>query len=240
MSNKEWIANVRSGDATGRAEADGFGGLRKYAKSKGIDTSVYEPIGIRIEMEETYFGFQIICKDATGPSNKITSFGFEKEQDLNELRKIFERLDVFLSGRQVKSKEYDWSEYDKFPRLTIIHHPGGELIGTAAADGHESAISGLSGYLEDKGIDTEMYKPIGIVIQIGASHFEVLCTDPTRQETISIKKIISFGYQEKQDLDKLHKIFKRLEVVLLDRDLSPKNYDCSDLDSPTMIDDRPE
>ena len=70
MSNKEWIANVRSGDATGRAEADGFGGLRKYAKSKGIDTSVYEPIGIRIEMEETYFGFQIICKDAQAQATR--------------------------------------------------------------------------------------------------------------------------------------------------------------------------
>ena len=241
MSNKEWTAKVQYGDATGRAEADGFGELRKYAKSKGINTSVYEPIGITIQMEETYFGFEIICKDATGQSNKITSFGFEKEQDLHELRKIFERLDVFLLGKQVKPEEYDWSEYDKSTSLTIINHPGGELIGTAATDGHECAISGLKDYLEDKGIDTSMYKPIGIVIQIGASHFEVLCADPTRQDTIPpIKKIISFGFKEQQDLDKLHKIFKRLQVVLLDRDLSPANYDRSDLDSPTMIGDRPE
>lgn len=234
MSNKERTANVQYGDATGRAEADGFGELRKYAKSKGIDTSVYEPIGIRIQMEETYFGFEIICKVATGRSNKITSFGFEKEQDLHELRKIFERLDVFLLGKQVKPEEYDWPECGKSTSLTIIHHPDGELIGTAAADGHECAISGLKDYLEDKGIDTSMYKPIGIVIQIGVSHFDILCADLTS------KKITSFGFEEQQDLDKLHKIFKRLEVVLLDRDLSPANYDWSDLDSPTMIDDRPE
>lgn len=234
MSNKEWTANVKYGDATGRAEADGFGELRKYVKSKGIDTSVYEPIGIRIQLEETYFGFEIVCKDATGRSNKITSFGFEKEQDLNELRKIFGRLDVFLLGKQVKLEEYDCSECGKSTNLTIINRPGGELIGTAAADGHESAISGLSGYLEDKGIDTSMYKPIGIVIQIGASHLDILCADLTS------KKIISFGYKEKQDLDKLHKIFKRLQVVLLDRDLSPENYNWSNFDKPEMIDDRPE
>lgn len=239
MNRKKWIANVQYGDADGRAEADGVDQLRKYVKSKGINTSVYEPIGIRIQMEETYFGFEIICKDATGRSNKITSFGFEKEQDLNELRKIFGRLDVFLLGKQVKQEEYDWSECGKSTSPTIIHHPGGQLTGTAAAGGHEGAIGGLRGYLKDKGIDTEMYEPIGIVIQIGASHFEVLCADPTRQETISIKKIISFGFKEQQDLDKLHKIFKRLDVILLDQ-IDTEEYDWSDLDSPTMIDDRPE
>lgn len=236
MSNKEWIANVQYGDATGRAEADGFGELRKYAKSKGIDTSVYEPIGIRIQMEETYFGFEIICKDATGRSNKITSFGFEKEQDLHELRKIFERLDVLLLGKQVKPEKYDWSKCDKSTSLTIINHPGGQLTGTAAADGHESAIGGLRGYLKDKGIDTEMYEPIGIVIQIGASHFEVLCADLTSKKII---KIISCRFKEQQDLDKLHKIFKRLDVILLDQ-IDTEEYNWSDLDSPEMIEDRPE
>ena len=237
MNREKWIANVQYGDADGRAEADGVDQLRKYAKSKGINTSEYEPIGIRVAMEETTFGFYIICKDPTG--KKITSFGFEKEQDLNELRKILKRLDVFLLGKQVKQEEYDWSECGKSTSPTIIHHPGGQLTGTAAAGGHESAIGGLRGYLKDKGIDTEMYEPIGIVVQIGASHFEVLCADPTRQETISIKKIISFGFEEQQDLDKLHKIFKRLDVILLDQ-IDTEEYDWSDLDSPTMIDDRPE
>ena len=241
MSNKEWTANVQYGDATGRAEADGFGELRKYAKSKGIDTSEYEPIGIRVEMEETYFGFYIICKDPTG--KKITSFGFEKKQDLNELRKILKRLDVFLLGKQVRPEAYDWSECGKSTSLMIIHHPGGQLIGTAAADGHENAIAGLRDYVEDKGIDTSMYEPIGIVIQIVASHFDILCAaDPTRQETISIKKIVSFEFKEQQDLDKLHEIFKRLDVILLDQQVQvdAEGYDWSDLDRSTMIDDRPE
>ena len=213
MSKEKWIADVRYGDMTGRAEADdhanGIAGLRTYLNSKGVDTSRYEPVGIEIHMGEKLFYFRVICKDATDQSKKITSFGSEKKQDPNELREIFKRLDVFLLGKQVCPEYYDWSGCSEFTGLMIIHHPGGGLIGTAA-NGHECAISRLKDYLKDKGIDTSTYEPIGIVIQIGASLFDILCADQTS------KKIIPFEFKETQDLGELHKILKRLHVILLE------------------------
>lgn len=238
MSKEKWIADVQYGDMTGRAEADdhanGIDVLRTRLKSNGVDASRYEPVGIVINMEEELFCFEVICKDATGRSKKITSFRFEKKQDPNELREIFKRLDVYLLGKRVCPEYYDWLGCGGSTRLTIIHHPGGGLIGTAAADGHECAISGLKDYLKDKGIDTSTYEPIGIVIQIGASQFDILCADQTS------KKIIPFGFKETQDLGELHKILKRLHVILLDNQINPWEYDWSDFDKSEMIDNIPE
>lgn len=111
MSNEHWIADVQYGDLTGTAAADGhesaIGDLRKYLKGKGVDTSKLEPIGLRIWNGEYRFSFDILCKDQTG---KITSICFEKEQDLNELRKILKRLEVILFAKHLDPQDYDWSQ----------------------------------------------------------------------------------------------------------------------------------
>lgn len=109
-----------------------------------------------------------------------------------------------------------------------------DLTGTAAADGYESAISELGEYLNSKGVDTSDLYPIGLKIWNGEMRFSfsILCRNQSG-------KIISFDFEKKQDLNELRKILKRLEVVLLARDLSPENYDWSSIEYRT-VDDRPE
>ena len=113
MNDKEWIANVQYGDFTGTAAADGHGNaieeLRTYLEGKGVDTSNIEPIGLNIWNGECRFSFGILCKDQTG---KVISFCFEKEQDLDELRKILKRLDIILLHRGLDPEGYDWSQFD--------------------------------------------------------------------------------------------------------------------------------
>jgi len=113
MNNKEWIANVQYGDLAGTAAADGhenaIGELRTYLKGKGVDTSNIEPIGLKIWNGEHRFSFGILCKDQTG---KVISFCFEREQDLDELRKILKRLEIILLHRDLVPEGYDWSQSD--------------------------------------------------------------------------------------------------------------------------------
>ncbi len=113
MNNKEWIANVQYGDLAGTAAADGhenaIGELRTYLKGKGVDTSNIEPIGLKIWNGEHRFSFGILCKDQTG---KVISFRFEREQDLDELRKILKRLEIILLHRDLVPEGYDWSQSD--------------------------------------------------------------------------------------------------------------------------------
>lgn len=113
MSNKEWTANVQYGDLTGTAEADGYtdaiSELGEYLESKGVDTSDLYPIGLKISNGEKNFGFRILCRNQSG---KIISFASEKEQDLNELRKILKRLKVVLLDRDLSPENYDWSSIE--------------------------------------------------------------------------------------------------------------------------------
>ena len=113
MSNKEWTANVQYGDLTGTAEADGYTNaireLGEYLESKGVDTSDLYPIGLKISNGEMNFGFSILCRNQSG---KIISFAPEKEQDLNELRKILKRLKVVLLDRDLSPENYDWSNIE--------------------------------------------------------------------------------------------------------------------------------
>ena len=113
MNDKEWIANVQYGDLAGTAAADGhenaIGELRTYLKGKGVDTSNIEPIGLKIWNGEHRFSFGILCKDQTG---KVISFRFEREQDLDELRKILKRLEIILLRRDLAPDGYDWSQSD--------------------------------------------------------------------------------------------------------------------------------
>ena len=113
MTNKEWIANVQYGDLAGTAAADGhenaIGELRTYLKGKGVDTSNIEPIGLKIWNGEHRFSFGILCKDQTG---KVISFRFEREQDLDELRKILKRLEIILLHRDLVPEGYDGSQSD--------------------------------------------------------------------------------------------------------------------------------
>lgn len=113
MNNKEWIANVQYGDLAGTAAADGhenaIGELRTYLEGKGVDTSNIEPIGLKIWNGECRFSFGILCKDQTG---KVISFCFEREQDLDELRKILKRLEIILLHRDLVPGDYNWSQSD--------------------------------------------------------------------------------------------------------------------------------
>lgn len=111
MSNEEWIAGVQYGDLAGTAAADGhtsaIGELRTYLTGQGVDMSDFEPIGLKIWNGESHFSFGILCKDQTG---KVTSFRFEKEQDLDELRKILKRLEVILLREDLNPQSLDWSQ----------------------------------------------------------------------------------------------------------------------------------
>ena len=113
MNNKEWIANVKYGDLTGTAVADGYmsaiSELRGYLNSKDVDTSDLYPIGLKIWNGEMCFSFSILCRNQSG---KIISFASEKEQDLNELRKILKRLEVVLLDRDLSPENYDWSSIE--------------------------------------------------------------------------------------------------------------------------------
>ena len=113
MNNKEWIANVKYGDLTGTAVADGYmsaiSELRGYLNSKDVDTSDLYPIGLKIWNGEMCFSFSILCRNQSG---KIISFDFEKKQDLNELRKILKRLKVVLLDRDLSPENYDWSSIE--------------------------------------------------------------------------------------------------------------------------------
>ena len=113
MNNKEWIANVKYGDLTGTAVADGYmsaiSELRGYLNSKDVDTSDLYPIGLKIWNGEMCFSFSILCRNQSG---KIISFASEKEQDLNELRKILKRLKVVLLDRDLSPENYDWSSIE--------------------------------------------------------------------------------------------------------------------------------
>ena len=109
----------------------------------------------------------------------------------------------------------------------------GDLTGTAAADGHESAIGDLRKYLKGKGVDTSKLEPIGLKIWNGECHFSfaILCKDQTG-------KVTSIRFEEEQDLNELRKFLKRLEVILLAKHLDPQDYDWSQSHTPTYIDDR--
>ena len=111
MSNEEWIAGVQYGDLAGTAAADGhtnaIGELRTYLIGQGVDMSNFETIGLKIWNGESHFSFGILCKDQTG---KVTSFRFEKEQDLDELRKILKRLEVILLREDLNPQSLDWSQ----------------------------------------------------------------------------------------------------------------------------------
>lgn len=112
----------------------------------------------------------------------------------------------------------------------------GDLIGTSAGDGHNNALYELDKYLTEKGVNTEVYKPLGIDFYAGERYlsFRIICQDLNAED----KKIVSVGFEKQQGINDLFVILKRLNVILLPRDFEPEDYNWTDFDDRIMIDDR--
>ena len=85
-----------------------------------------------------------------------------------------------------------------------------DFVGTSAAD--ISDFQDLYGYLEQNGVDTGRYRPIGVEFYTGNTndvvYFSVICIDNEGERTKAVK--ISFEHKTIQDVISL---FKRLDIV---------------------------
>lgn len=112
----------------------------------------------------------------------------------------------------------------------------GDLFGTSAADGHNSALFEFENYLNKKGVDVEKYKPFGIEIYAIEGHFSFrfICEDTSSQD----KRMVSLGFEKQQDLSDLFVVLKRLNVMLLPKNFAPEEYDWAGFDHTITFDDR--
>ncbi|MBD8348950.1 hypothetical protein [Dysgonomonas sp. HGC4] len=86
-----------------------------------------------------------------------------------------------------------------------------DFKGTVAADGIDPHSAGvLVQFLEEKGIDTERYNPVGFDFYTGEREycsFSIICIDNQEQN------LVKFGFEKKQTLQEFFNLFKRFNVI---------------------------
>ena len=116
MEKQKWIARTKYGDFEGTSAADLYDsmdkGLEGYLESKGISSSQFKPIGLRIQTNEYAPSFTILCKDLASERGRIVSIGFEEKQNLNDLLKLFKRCEVLILSKSIEGGDYDWPDPD--------------------------------------------------------------------------------------------------------------------------------
>ena len=105
-----------------------------------------------------------------------------------------------------------------------------DFVGTTAAD--ISDFQSLEDYLRSKNVDVERYTPVGVRFDSSYSKcgFEFICIDNENPEG---KRVI-IGFEEELTLKEFFNLFKRLEIVLVERYSKDFKVD----EDPIMIDNR--
>jgi hypothetical protein len=106
-----------------------------------------------------------------------------------------------------------------------------DFKGTSAADisDHISHLGGLSQYLNENGVDTERYSPVGIDVYSGNTdhfRFSIICQD--RQND---NNIVEVAFEEKQSPSEFFNLFKRFNVILISRNVNLEHIE----DEPKII-----
>lgn len=97
-----------------------------------------------------------------------------------------------------------------------------DLIGTAAADGHESALYNISQFLKSKGVDVNKNEPVGIELY---NLDDRICVRFICKEQGN--RLVACELKDSLSLADLFSFIKRLNVILLPEDLKVENYDLS-------------
>lgn len=99
-----------------------------------------------------------------------------------------------------------------------------DFVGTAAAD--KSDHTDLTKYLQSKGVDTDMYKPVGARLNFGDSgsvYFDIIC------ENTQTRELIKLGESGVQSFEEFASLFKRFEIIVtkksyLDKEINETFY----------------
>ena len=96
-----------------------------------------------------------------------------------------------------------------------------DLLGTAAADGHESLLD-LRNFLKSKGVDLDKNEPVGIELY---NLDDRICVRFICKEQGN--RLVAFELKDSLSLADLFSFIKRLNVILLRKDLKVEDCDLS-------------
>ena len=109
----------------------------------------------------------------------------------------------------------------------------GDLLGTAAADGHESALYNISQFLKSKGVDVDKNEPVGIELY---NLDDRMCVRFICKEQGN--RLVAFEFKDSLSLADLFSFIKRLKVILLPKYLNVEDYDLSSFEDIRYFDEQ--
>lgn len=107
-----------------------------------------------------------------------------------------------------------------------------DLLGTAAADGHESLLD-LKEFLKFKGVDVDKNEPVGIELY---NLDDRICVRFICKEQGN--RLVRFGLEDSLSLADLFSFIKRLNVILLSSHLNVKDCDLSSFEEIRYFDEQ--
>lgn len=108
-----------------------------------------------------------------------------------------------------------------------------DLRGTAAADGHDSALYNISQFLKSKGVDVDKNEPVGIDLY---NLDDRICVRFICKEQGN--KLVACELKNSLSLTDLFSFIKRLRVILLSSNLNVTNYDLSSFEEMRYFDEQ--
>lgn len=118
-------ANTQYNDMTGTAALDFKGGTLtefiEYAKTKGIDTERYEPIGLKLYGgENNFFSISVFCIDLSKidtykqeNNDRIPVVVVKIQETYEQFERLFKEFSVNLFMNVKKSEDYDFLEINE-------------------------------------------------------------------------------------------------------------------------------